>query len=170
MIKIRKYILDAILILSFFVLQTTVFKSISLAGVAPNLMLILTVLHAYMRGRTEGLLIGFICGLLCDFYSSVIGPLAFIYMAIGFVVGHCRKFYFRDEFIIPTLLVAASNLVYGIYYYLVEFLLRGKTHFIFYFIHIILPEVIYTVLISLLVYRLLQFTEPWLVLKDGRED
>ena len=94
---------------------------------------------------------------------------AFILMAIGFAVGYCQKYYFADEFIIPTILITVSGFMYGIYYYFVEFLLRGRLHFGFYFLHVILPEVIYTVVLSLILYRFIRSLEKWLTPKNRRE-
>ena len=160
-----------LMILIFFLLQTTVFqRTLRLAGIAPNLLLILTVCIGYMRGRTEGLIVGLICGLMMDMmYGVVVGPCGFIYMALGFLVGYCQKYYFREDFIIPTILVSASELIFELYYYFVEFLLRGRLNFGFYLLYIILPKVIYTVAMSLILYRLLRTLEKWLTPKNRRE-
>ena len=155
---IKNRICTGLLIIICFLLQTTVFHGIALAGVVPNLMLILTVSIAYMRGRTEGLIIGLICGLLFDMqFGNVIGLYGFIYMAIGFVIGYCQKVYFTDEYILPLVLISISDFVYGIYYYIVEFLLRGRLHFGFYLWRVILPELIYTLVVSIILYRFFLF-------------
>lgn len=97
---IKKRILPVVMILAAFLLQTTVFQSIKLAGAVPNLLLVLTITYGYLRGRTSGLVIGFFSGLLLDcLYGSVIGLYAFIFMTIGFVVGFCKKIYFTDSLI-----------------------------------------------------------------------
>lgn len=56
---IKKRILPVVMILAAFLLQTTVFQSIKLAGAVPNLLLVLTITYGYLRGRTSGLVIGF---------------------------------------------------------------------------------------------------------------
>ena len=82
---IRKRIAAAIVILLAFLLQTTVFQPIKLADAVPNLLLAVTITYGYLRGRTSGLVIGFVCGLLLDcMYGSVIGLYAFIFLTIGF--------------------------------------------------------------------------------------
>ena len=63
---IKKRILPVVMILAAFLLQTTVFQSIKLAGAVPNLLLVLTITYGYLRGRTSGLVIGFFSGLLLD--------------------------------------------------------------------------------------------------------
>lgn len=152
---IKKRILPIVMILAAFLLQTTVFQSIKLAGAVPNLLLVLTITYGYLRGRTSGLVIGFFSGLLLDcLYGSVIGLYAFIFMTIGFVVGFCKKIYFTDSLILPVVLIASSDFVYCFYYYITEFLMRGRLHLGFYFIHKFLPEILYTTLAGVLLFEL----------------
>jgi rod shape-determining protein MreD len=77
------------------------------------------------------------------------------FLTIGFLVGFCQKIYFRESLILPAVLITVSDLLYGIYYYITEFLVRAKLNFGFYFLHIILPEAIYTAIVGILVFRLL---------------
>ena len=60
---LRKIIVTVCIILCF-VLQCSVFDSLSFAGIIPNLMIVLTSSFGFMRGEREGLVIGFFCGLL----------------------------------------------------------------------------------------------------------
>ena len=94
---LRKFLM-ALLILGCFILQCSVFNSISFAGIIPNLMIILTSSFGFMRGEKEGLWIGFFCGLLCDiFFGSFLGFYALILMYIGYLNGKfCRIFYPED--------------------------------------------------------------------------
>ena len=75
---LRKIVV-VLLILLFFVLQCSVFNSLAMGGIIPNLMIILTSSFGFMRGEKEGLLIGFSCGLLCDiFFGSFLGFYAMV--------------------------------------------------------------------------------------------
>lgn len=153
---IRKRLIAFVFIILAFLMQTTIFKLIALADVVPNIMLVVTISYAYLRGRTSGLMIGFTCGLMLDMmYGSVIGLYAFIFMTIGFLVGFCRKLYFTDSMLLPTVLIAMSDLVYCFYYYITEFLMRGRLHFLFYFVHKFLPEILYTTLVGIVLYRVI---------------
>ena len=62
---LRKVIVTLFVVLCF-ILQCSVFNSLALGGIIPNLMIILTSSFGFMRGEKEGLLIGFFSGLLCD--------------------------------------------------------------------------------------------------------
>ena len=139
---IKRKVVSIFIIFIAFLLQTTLCQSMALANVVPNLLLVVTICYGYLRGRTSGILIGFFCGLLLDMvYGSVIGLYAFVFMTIGFVIGFCQKIYFTDSLILPSILIVAGDFLYGIYYFVTEFLMRGRIHFGFYFLHVILPEV-----------------------------
>ncbi len=166
---IKRRISTVIIVILGFLLQTTLFQALKLANVAPNILLILTVCYAYMRGRTSGVVIGFFCGLLMDMmYGDVIGLYAFILMSIGFLCGYCRKIYFTDNYILPCTLVGISSLLYGIFCYVTGFLVRGRLTFGYSFSKIILPELVYSLLLSGIIYHLLNVLEK--VLSKKREE
>lgn len=157
---IKRKIVTLFVIILAFIFQTTVFRTFELADVVPNLLLVVTVSYAYLRGRTSGILIGFFCGLMLDMmYGSVMGLYAFIFMSVGFLIGFCQKIYFRETLFLPAVLIAASDLVYGLFYYITEFLMRGRLHFGFYFLYRILPEMVYTAVVGILLFRILVSVE-----------
>ncbi len=58
-----------LLIFFCFLLQSTLFQStFAVADVAPNLMVILTVSFGLMRGKREGMFVGFLGGILSDLF------------------------------------------------------------------------------------------------------
>ena len=144
----RRKITLAFLILAAFLLQTTVFQYFQIASVTPNLLLILTSAFGLMRGKKEGLMVGFFSGSLFGFY-------ALLYMYIGYLNGFFCKVFYDDDIKVHIVLVAASDLVYSLLMYVLQFLLRVRLHFFDYLAHIILPEMVYTVVLSILLYRLL---------------
>lgn len=163
---IKRRIFTIIVIILAFLLWTTMFQSLKLANVAPNIMLVIVVCYSYMRGRTSGIFIGFLCGILSDMmYGTVIGLYAFGLMTIGFLCGYCQKVYFTDNYILPCVLVGLSDFAYGIYYYVTEFLVRGRLSFWFYLSSIIFPEVIYTMIVAVILFRPLNAFEKYLTEK-----
>ena len=94
----------AILILGLYVLQTSLLPLISYNGISPNLMLLLTVSVAFLRGHRYGVFMGFIAGLLQDLTSgSYFGCDIFSYMLIGLLCGKFSDQIFKDQFILPVL-------------------------------------------------------------------
>ena len=57
---------DFLMIIICFILQNTVFQALALASISPNLLVILTSSMGLMRGKKEGMLVGFFCGFLVD--------------------------------------------------------------------------------------------------------
>jgi rod shape-determining protein MreD len=152
------YFVYAIEIILCFVFQSAVFHYFALAGVVPNLMLILVVTTAYMRGRVTGMGIGFFTGLLADLmFASVVGLHALLYMTIGYFAGYTHLVYSNDDYTFPILFIAIGDFLYDFLFYVFEFLLRGRLDFLFYLNRVILPEMIYTVAISVILYKLLHF-------------
>lgn len=150
-----KLVIFGVVFLSL-LLQCSLMPAISIASVTPNLMIVLVVSFGLMRGKRSGMLLGFLCGLLTDLMlGPIIGFRAFIYMFIGYFCGYCYRIFYDDDVKMPMLLTAAGDLAYGILVYSTQFLLRGRVNFFFYLKRIILPEMIYTILLTLILYRLL---------------
>lgn len=146
------------MILLCFLLQTTLFRSLAFAGIAPNLLIVLTSAFGFMRGEKEGLLIGFFSGLLCDiFFADILGFYALVYMYIGFLNGKFCKIFYPEDIKLPLALITISDLSYGIICYVLMFLLRGRLDFIFYLWSVILPETIYTIVVTCILYPLALF-------------
>ena len=149
----RRKIVVTIIILVCFILQCTVFRSLAFGGIIPNLMIILTSSFGFMRGDREGLIIGFFCGLLCDiFYGDILGFYALMCMYIGFVNGKFSRIFYPEDIKLPIALIVVSDLTYGIVCYILQFLLRGKFDFPYYFTRVILPEAVYTIMVTIILY------------------
>ncbi len=126
---------------------------ISLGRVAPNLLIIITSAYGFMRGKKNGLLVGFFCGLLTDiFFGQVIGFYAIIYMYIGYANGMFHRVFFPEDIKLPLFLITVSDLAYGFAVYVLLYLLRGRFELPFYFLHVIVPETVYTIVLTVLFY------------------
>lgn len=165
----KRFIINVLIILGCFLLQTTAFQRLALADAVPNLLLIITAAIGYMRGQTEGLLVGFFCGLLMDSYGGVIGIQALLYMLVGYFMGICNMIFYIDNITVPVLLIGLFDFLYNLCFYIVSFLLRGRLNFLFYLGHVILPELVYTVLLSVLLYKLLHVFNEKIEEKESKE-
>ena len=146
----------AILIIICFLLQSTVFRSLAFAGIVPNLLIILTASFGFMRGENEGLVIGFFSGLLCDiFFGDILGFYALILMYIGFLNGKFNRIFYPEDIKLPLALIIISDISYSMLCYILLFLMQGKFHFLFYFTNVILPEAVYTILVTCILYPII---------------
>lgn len=151
-----KKVIMTLLVFIFYLLQCTLFKTLSLGSVSPNLLLILTFCAGFMGGRKMGMYVGILSGLMLDlFYGDVLGFNTLLLLYIGYINGMFNKMFYDEVITLPLALLVGSQLSYSIIYYVFNFLLRNRLDIGYYFIHIMLPELAYTVIISVLIYRLL---------------
>ncbi|HIT14629.1 MAG TPA: rod shape-determining protein MreD [Candidatus Scatomonas merdigallinarum] len=148
-------IVTAVCVLVTFLLQSTVFPALPFFNVTPNLLLILTVSLGFVHGRRTGLWVGFLCGLLIDlFYSNLFGFYSLTYMYIGYLNGLLYQVFFDEDIKVPMILTAVSDFGYNLVFYVIQFAFRMRFDFSAYLVHTILPEMVFTVLLSIPLYRI----------------
>ncbi len=159
----KRVIILGILITICFVLQTALFPFLEIAGIAPDLMLILTVSFGLMRGRKEGMLVGFFCGFLYDVYFGyAIGPFMILYMILGYCNGFFHRLYLVEDVLLPIIIILVDDLIFNFATYVIFFLMRNRLEFATYLKDIILPEMIYTALITLIGFKFFAFVNKTL--------
>ena len=152
----RRKIVIAITIIVCFLLQSTLFQTLSIASIAPNLLIVVTAAFGFMRGKKEGMFVGFFCGLIMDiFFGSVLGFYALVYMYIGFMNGIFKKIFYPEDIKLPVFLIASSDLAVNLITYFVQFLFRGRFELGYYVMHIIIPELVYTLILGVIIYFIL---------------
>lgn len=151
----KQKIVIALLILFSFLLQSTVFHALAFNGIVPNILIILVVSFGLMEGTKCGLFTGFAAGLLVDiFYGEVIGFYALLYMYIGYMNGLFKRIFYPKDIKLPLALILFSDFLYGFVCYVLLFLLRGRFHFGYYMLHICVPEMVYTIVVTFALYPL----------------
>ncbi len=153
---IRRIIVAAIIIILCFLLQSTLFTYLSLGGVSPSLMVIVVSAFGFMRGRREGMFVGFFSGLLMDlFCGKYLGPYALLYMYVGYINGFFRRRFYPDDIRLPLVMIAASDLFCSLLEYVFGYLVRGRLNFLYYFRSVIVPELVYTLVVAIALYYIL---------------
>ena len=166
----KKLILNIVLVILFFVLQTSVFGRLSVVGVIPNLLVILVSVMGFMQGDRHALIIGFFCGLLVDIFTfRIIGIHALIYAFMGYVTGKFHNTFYPEDFKLPLLVVTGSDLGFSLLMYFFTYLFRAKFHFGYYFLNVCLPELAYTLLVAVLIYPLFLLMYRFILREKVRE-
>lgn len=160
----KRRIVEFLLIVIGFILQSTLFKTLSLGGVAPNLILMFTSFFGFMKGKKEGMFAGFIAGILTDIFfgNGVVGLYALIFTWIGYGNGMFNRLFYPEDIKLPLILTTVSDFLYGFLAYVFLFLLRKRLDMNYYVLHIILPEIVYTLIATIILYRPVLFIEQWL--------
>ena len=168
-IKIKRVIVTALTVCICYMLQCTLFPNLMLASIKPNILIILTASYGFMRGPRDGMLVGFFSGLLMDIqFGNILGFYALIYLLAGYVNGLFEQMYYDDDIKLPLALVGATEFIYGLIIYLLMFMLRSEFDFLHYLRHIIIPELIYTIVVTLGLYPLILFINRRLEAEEKR--
>ena len=167
----KRKVTVAIIIIVCFLLQTTVFQALSFASISPNLLIVVVSAFGFMRGKKEGLFVGFFSGLLVDvFFGNILGFNALIYMYIGYVNGLFSSIFFPDDIKLPMLLISASDLICNLCVYFFLFLFRKRFSFGYYVLHLMIPELVYTLLVTILLYWIILKINQWLEKSEKRSE
>ncbi len=159
----KKVLVTGLLILVFFIVETTWLKELHFISITPNLLLLLTFVAGYTSGRKTGLFTGFFCGILIDLFSEqVLGFNAIIYMYIGYLNGCFQSLFFVEDIKLPLVLLFGSEFLYGFYSYVFLFLLQGRLNIADHFIYPVIPELVYTLVMAVFLYRPLLKIYHWL--------
>lgn len=152
--KRLRLLLSFLSLILAFLIQTSIFPLIPFLSATPNLLLVLTFSFGFLHGSMVGMLYGLFAGLLMDmFYSGPFGFYSLIFLCIGYVNGFFSRFYYEEYITLPVLICVVSEFFYHLYIYIFRFLIRGKLDITYYFFHIVFPSIIFSLLLTLLLYR-----------------
>lgn len=158
----KKAIINIGLILTFFIiyfLQLNFFSWFRIAGIMPNLFVILVLYIGLFTNRTLGLTYGVVLGILLDlFIGRKIGITAIMLGAVGLMAALFDKNFSKDSRMTMMIMVAVSTIVYEIGMYILNYIFFTINIEIGYFIEILIVEIIYNIIITIIIYPLLQKT------------
>lgn len=94
----------SMLLILLYALQTSLLPIVNFDGFSANLMLLLTLSIAFLRGHKYGIFFGFMAGLLQDLTAgSYFGLATFSYMTIGLIFGKFSVNLFREQSLLPVI-------------------------------------------------------------------
>jgi rod shape-determining protein MreD len=152
----RRGLYTAGAILLAVLLQVGLAPALSLGGVVPNFLLLVTVTLALVEGPNWGAAAGFSAGLLFDLLGTgPVGPMALVLAIVGFVSGMLHANMFAEGWLLPLSVLAMASVATGLMYQVVLFVLGDVGSFWTAFVTVVLPESLYNVALGLLIYPVL---------------
>lgn len=142
--------------LFIYLLQSNFFSWFNLAGVKPNLFVILVLSIGLFTGRGFGSAFGILFGLSLDFFiGKSIGISAIMLGIIGFFGGYLSKNFSKDSRITMMVMILFSTLIYEIGTYTFNYFINSVNIELLYFIKVLIIELIFNLLITIIVYPLI---------------
>lgn len=146
--------------------QVSLLPTLAISGVAPNLLLVLVVGWALLRGTREALLWAVIGGLWLDLLSGGFFGLQTMSLAVvAYVAGLGGGTVFRAHLVLPVVMTAIATLVYGTLQLVVFWILGRDLPTLDMVLRLLMIELIYNAVLVLFVFPLL----AWLNRATGRE-
>lgn len=141
------------------VIQSTVLRFTEIAGVAPDLVLIIVVFIANKNGTMTGQLVGFFGGMVLDLVGlAPLGFHALIYTLIGALVGLTRGKMFVDPIFLPVVLALAGQVLKSVFALVIAAVFALESIHSHIFSTRFLVEIVYTGLLGPVVFALLGMT------------
>jgi rod shape-determining protein MreD len=157
---VKKFIINVLLILAFIIiyfLHSNLFVWFRIAGVMPNLFVILVLFIGLYANKYMGVIYGVIFGLLLDlFVSKKIGVTAIMLGAVGFTGMMFDKNFSKENRITLIVMVMISTVIFELGEYIINYFVIKSTIEIIPFIQILLVECLYNAIITIILYPLMQ--------------
>ncbi len=144
------------ILLIFFViyfLQSNFFTWFNIAGVMPNLFIILIMLVGLFMKKKLGFIFGIIFGILIDiFIGARIGINAISLAIVGLAIEYFDKNFSKDNRLTVMFITAISTLIFEVIFYILQIVFCNVEIQILEFIKIIFIETIYNTILMAIIY------------------
>lgn len=156
----RKILIHTLLIVTFviiYLLQSIFFGHFTIAGIMPNMFVILMLFIGLYMGRTMGCIYGIIFGVFIDIWiGKTLGLTSIALALIGILSGALEKTLSKDSRITVLLMGIIVTIVYEIILYFLQYVTLGINIETLNFVKTLLVEVIYNMLLLIILYPLIR--------------
>ena len=157
---LKKVIAVILLIVSFFIiyfLQSNFFTWFTISKVQPNLFVIFILFVGLFTGKKLGLILGIIFGFYLDVViGRQIGVSGIMLGIIGLAGEYLDKNFSKESKITIILMIIGSTLIYEIGSYVFSLITLDINIEILSFMKILFIETLYNVIITIVIYPLIQ--------------
>ena len=151
------YISLILVFIFIYLLQSLFFVNFTIAGVQPNIIVILVLFIGLFMGRSRGIIYGVIYGILMDLWiGKNIGITSICLAIVGVIGGAFDKNFSKDSRIVILLIGAFCTLIYEVLLYIFQIIFFNVSVEIFPFLKILVIEIIYNILIITTIYPIMK--------------
>jgi rod shape-determining protein MreD len=154
---VRRMVVLVAVTVAALLLQTTVFPEITLLGVKPELLYLVTVIFAVLQGPADGAVVGFVGGLAQDFMLNMPkGITALTLTILGYTVGLARQYIVSPSPLLPAVLVALGTAGGVAFHQAVAFLLGEEEGPFSYVAKVVLLTAVYGAVLTPIFFPVLR--------------
>lgn len=150
-------IVTFIVFIIIYLLQANFFSWFTIAGIKPNLFIILVLFIGLFAGKYVGVSAGVIFGLCIDlFISKKIGISAIMLGIVGILGGYLDKNFSKESRMTIMIMVMGTTLVYELGLYLINTIIFSANMELNIFCVKVIIEILYNTILTIILYPLLQ--------------
>ena len=158
----KKFFINFLFLITFLILyflQLNFFSWFKIAGVMPNLFVILIFYIGLFAGRSMGLTYGVIFGLILDLLiGENVGMTAIMLGTIGIIGGIFDKNFSKESRITIIIMAIGTTIIYETGMYVLRYAILESSIELLSFLKILLAETVFNVMITIILYPLIQKT------------
>ncbi len=156
----KKIIINICLIVTIFIiyfLQSNFFTWFNISGVRPNVFIIFVLFVGLFASKTLGAVYGVVAGIILDLLlNNVVGINALCLGGIGFLAGVFDKNFSKDNRMIIMFMVFGTTIIFEVAKYIISYIFININVEIVPFIQILALEVLFNILITIIIYPIIQ--------------
>lgn len=156
----KKLCINLSLILICFIiyfLQSNFFSWFSIGGIRPNLFIIFILFIGLFGSKSMSIVYASSLGIILDLiFNQKVGVYLFSYVLIGVIGIILNKNFSKDSRITIMFMVFGTTTIFETISYLINYLLYSTNIEIINFIKILIVEIIYNIIITIILYKPIQ--------------
>lgn len=156
----KKTLAIVILIVTFLILyflQANFFSWFTIAGIKPNLFIIFTLFISLYGGYKIGIPFGILSGLFLDIIiGKNLGQTALMLSIVGVIGAYLEKNFSKESKMTILLMVIGATIIYETGLYILQIIKLSINVEISQFIYTLLIEVIYNIILTIILYPIIQ--------------
>lgn len=144
----RTFVLTLAIFFSL-ILQTTVLPLLKIAGVMPDLLLVLVIFAALHYGLPAGWVVGLSVGLIQDFLNArYLGLGALSFFATSYIIGFLEDKVFKENPFVFLILVFLGSFISNIVFFVGQSLVGSFSFSFSLFWRVLIPSALYNVFVA----------------------
>ena len=151
--KIKSILIIILLFIIIYFLQCNFFSWFNIAGIMPNLYVVLVLFIGLFIGKKIGVLSGIIIGLILDaLFGRDVGITSILLGAVGLAAEFLDRRYSKDSRITIIIMALVSTVLFEVAKYAICYFMHNVELEIWEFIRILLIENLFNSLLIIIVY------------------
>ncbi len=134
--------------------QSTILEYLEIFNVRPNILIVLMVIVALLRGTVESAGMGLFFGLTMDILmGKTLGWYALIFFLVSIPISMINEKLYREKFLVLVTFTFSATIIIETLFFLIVFMFRGYRYLPYLFGTVIIPEAIYNSILILPLFK-----------------